>query len=691
MPYSYNWSGPNSYFSSSANINNAAAGTYIVTITDSSGCSHSDTSAVGEPIPWTVSQQITDIKCAGYNIGAIDISVGGNTAPYIYSWSTGAKTQDISSLSAGVYTVNITDSNACTISRTYSITSPQSLSLTYTSTNVSCNRADDGSLTLLASGGTFPWTYSIAGPSGFTSSSVSNKSLTAGNYKVILSDQNNCFDSALVIITEPAIFKATNTVTQPECFGQKGSFSLNVSGGTAPYNYEWLDASGSLYSATQNVVSVDKGRYKFRITDAKQCFFEDSSEIVEPNILDVSVSGLTHNTCFNDKSGGLTLNSTGGTTPYQYRLNQGSLQTSSVFSSLATGNFIAWVIDKNNCTDTVNFTIEYRDAIKPTVALKNITRYLNATGNLTISLSEVDNGITDNCGVSSTSISPNSFNCQNLGPNTVTVTATDLKGNQTSQTCTVTVFDTLVPQLKTKAASIYLNAAGAATLNASVLNDASSDNCGITSLVASQNNFSCTHLGQNSITLSATDASGNKSQAVETVNVLDTIAPILKYRNRILFLNSTGSVNITPADVDDKSTDNCGIATYQISQSIFDCNELGTNFIDFTITDQSSNKVTQSVRITVRDTFAPVLKTKPVTLFLNQYGFAVLAPSDIDDGSTDNCKISTRNLSQSVFTCGNLGSNSILYTLTDLSGNVSSGRVSVTVRDTTNPINKIRK
>lgn len=689
-PYFYNWTGPNSYFSSSANINNATAGIYIVTITDSSGCSHSDTGAVGEPTPWTVSQQITNIKCAGYSIGAIDITVGGNTPPYVYSWSTGSKNQDISSLTAGVYTVNITDSNACTVSRTYSITTPQVLDLSYTSMNVSCNSTDDGSLTLLASGGTFPWTYSIAGPAGFTSSSIYNKNLAAGNYKVILSDQNNCFDSVLVTISEPAVLKGTNNVTQPNCYGQKGSFSLSVSGGTSPYNYEWLDASGSLYSATQNVVSVDKGKYKFRITDAKQCVFEDSSEIVEPKLLEVSVSSITHNTCYSDLSGSISLQATGGTSPYKYRINQGNLQTSTSFSSLPTGSSIAWLVDKHNCTDTVNFSIEYRDAIKPTVALKNITRYVNASGNVTISFSEVDNGITDNCSIVSTSISPSTFNCQTLGANTVTVTAKDLKGNQTYQTCTVTVLDTLVPNLYTKSAGIYLNAAGTVILNASALNDASTDNCGITSLVASQVNFNCTHLGQNSITLTATDVSGNTSQAVETVNVLDTILPILRYRNRVLFLNSSGSVSITPADVDDNSTDNCAITSYQISQSNFDCSELGTNFINFTITDKSSNKVTQSVRITVRDTFAPVLKTKPVTLLLNQYGFAVLSPSDIDDGSTDNCKISTRNLSQSVFTCGNLGTNSILYTLTDLSGNVASARVSVTVRDTSNPINKIR-
>ena len=689
-PYSYNWTGPNSYFASTSNINNAGAGTYIVTVTDSSGCSKSDTGIVGEPSPWTISQQITNIKCAGYSIGAIDLNVGGNTPPYVYSWSTGAKTQDLNGLSAGVYTVNVTDSNACTVSRTYSITTPQLLILSYTSNNVSCNNADDGSLTLLASGGTFPWSYSIQGPNGFSSTSVSNKSLEAGNYKVILSDQNNCLDSALVSITEPAILTATNNVTQPECYGQKGSFSLNVSGGTTPYSYEWLDASGSLYAATQNVVSVDKGKYKFRITDAKQCTFEDSSEIIEPDLLELSVANLTHNTCFKDKLGVVALNSTGGTKPYQYKLDQGSLQSSSSFSGLSTGRYIGWVIDKNSCTDTVDFAIEYKDAIKPSVVLKNITKYINASGSVSLSISEIDNGISDNCGIASTTLSPKTFDCSNLGTNTVTVTVTDLKGNQSTQTCTATVLDTTSPNLSTQSTSIYLNAGGTANLVASALNKSSSDNCGINAFSASKTSFNCANLGQNTVSLTATDNSGNSTTLNETVNVLDTILPVLRYQNLVLFLNSSGSISLTSAEVDNGSTDNCGITNRIISQSNFDCDELGTNFINFTIEDKSANKVTQSVRITVRDTFAPVLKTKPVTLFLNQYGFAVLAPSDIDDGSTDNCKISTRNLSQSVFTCGNLGANSVLYTLTDLSGNVSSSRVSVTVKDTSKPINKIR-
>ncbi len=689
-PYSYFWSGPNSYFSSNSRITNAATGSYIVTVTDSSGCSASDTGLVGEPSPWVVSPKITDVKCTNYNSGVIDITVSGNTAPYKYSWSTGAKTQDLDSLSAGVYTLNITDSNACSITRSFTISAPQKLELTYNTTQVSCNSADDGSITLLASGGTFPWSYKVTGPSNYVSTSVSHKNLKAGTYRLILSDQNTCYDSVDVTITEPSKLTAVNTITQPECYGQKGSFSLSLSGGTAPYNYEWLDATGSLYAATQNVVSVDKGKYTFRITDSKQCSFTDSSEIIEPGLLDVSVGSITHNTCVDDSNGAINLTASGGTSPYQYKIGQGTLQSANTFNGLKTGNFIAWVTDKNQCADTVGFTIEFRDSELPKVLLKDITRYLNSAGTLSITVSDVNNGISDNCGIASTSISVNSFNCQNLGVNTVTVTATDFKGNLATQTCKVTVLDTIAPTVKTQTTSIYLNASGAAVLNPVALDKGSSDNCGIQSWSASKINFDCSNLGQNTVLVTAKDASGNTTTQNQVVQVLDTIAPVLKYQNKVVFLNSSGSISITPADVNDKSTDNCSIATYEISQSNFDCSNLGTNFINFSITDKASNKVTQSVRITVRDTFRPVLKTKPVTIFLNEYGFALLSPMDIDDGSTDNCKISTRNLSQSVFTCGNLGTNSVTYTLTDLNGNTSAARVSVTVKDTTKPINKVR-
>lgn len=689
-PYTYFWTGPNSYFSSSASINNAAAGTYIVQVTDFSGCSHQDTTSISEPNPWVITPTITNIQCFGNATGAINLSVGGNTAPYKYSWSNGANTQNIASLNSGVYTLTVTDSNACKATRTYSISSPQKLELTHTATALSCNGSDDGAITLLAAGGTFPWSYTTTGPNAYSSSGVTHRNLKAGTYNVRLSDANNCADSAVIQITQPQTLTAVNQVTQPKCFGLKGSFSLTISGGTGPYNYEWLDASGALYAATQNVVSVDKGTYYYKVTDAKQCTTSDSSKIVEPTQLTLSIGSIKDNICAADKLGEVLVTATGGNNPYEYQLGQGTYQSSNSFKSLSVGRFLVRVRDKNLCTDTIGFSIQYTDAVKPNVALKDITRYVNSNGTVSITLTDLDNGISDNCGIQKTDISKTSFSCQDLGVNQVSVTVTDLKGNSQTANCNVTILDTITPRLKSKTASIYLNTVGQASLGNTLLNDGSTDNCGIKSYSVSKSTFNCSDLGVQSVDFTVEDASGNKASKKQSITVLDTIKPTLRYKNLVIFLNSSGSISITPQDVNDGSADNCSITNYEISQNTFDCNNLGTNFIDFSITDIAGNKVSQSVRITVRDTFAPVLKTKPVTLYMNQFGFAVLSPSDIDNGSTDNCKISTRQLSQSVFTCGNLGTNSVLYTLTDFSGNSASARVSITVKDTTVPANKTR-
>jgi gliding motility-associated-like protein len=689
-PYNYFWSGPDSYFSSKKDIDDAGAGAYSVEVTDASGCSAEDTASIFHPNAWVITPQISNIQCFGVAIGSISLNVSGNTQPYSYSWSNGASTKDLSSLNAGVYSVTITDSNACKAIRTYSISSPQKLELSYTSVSLNCNNSDDGSITLLASGGTFPWEYSTNGPSNYTSTNVNQRNLKAGLYQVMLNDANGCKDSASIQITQPSSLTATNQVVQPNCFGEKGSFSLNVSGGTTPYNFEWLDGSGSLYAATQNVVSVDKGTYNYKITDARQCVFSGSSTIIEPTEVQLSITSITDNICLNDQNGSVLLNTSGGKSPYEYQLGNGSFQSTANFNNLKVGAFKIRVRDQNKCTDTIEFTVKSVDLIKPVVKLKNITRYLNSNGNASISVSDVDDGISDNCGLNTTIISKSNFSCSDLGVVRVGVTATDLNGNSQTDSCSVTILDTLAPIVKVKSVNIYLNNLGKATLLPSALNDGSSDNCGIATFTASQTAFDCTHLGVNEVTLTVTDNSGNETSQKSKVNVLDTIKPNLLYNNIIIYLNSSGSISITTDDVNANSTDNCGISKYEISQSIFDCSNLGTNFINFTVTDYASNSVTQAVRVTVRDTFAPVLRTKPVTLYLNQFGFAILTPTDIDSGSFDNCRISTRQLSQSVFTCGNIGSNAVTYTLADFSGNTAFSQVAVTIKDTSAPINKVR-
>lgn len=689
-PYSATWTGPNSYYSTSFNIYNVAAGSYTLQVTDSSGCVSQLNTQVLEPSALSVTPTIVNNSCFGNATGSVTLNVTGGVKPYTYSWSNSMSSQAIQNLKAGNYSVTVMDSNGCSLNRTYSISSPSQLVLNQSSSNVKCYGGADGSLTLLASGGTFPWTYSVKGPSGYNSTTASNKNLSAGNYLIVLRDNNNCTDSASVNITQPASLSVSKKAVNSECFGTKGSMSLTVSGGTSPFSYEWTDQNSNLYAATQNVTTADPGNYTFKVTDANQCIVSDTLRIWEPSKLKLSLKSIGNNTCINDTKGELAFSTSGGTKPYSFKLNTSTSQSDSIFKNLKTGKYFVTVSDKNLCTDSTSAAIDFLDVVKPTVNLKNATLYLNSQGKATLDVAQINNGITDNCEIQSVQISKSEFDCNNLGSNTVTVTAKDFKGNATTSNCVVSVVDSIKPTLVLQTVNLYLNSSGSATLIPSQANKGNFDNCGITKFTASKTLFSCSDLGSNSITFTAEDAAGNTISAVQSVNVLDTIVPKLSYKNILLYLNSSGSASITASDIDNGSSDNCGIVKQELSQSSFNCNQLGTNFITYRIFDKAQNISSQSVRVTVIDTMKPVIKVKPVTVYLNQYGFALVAPADVDDGSFDNCKISTRVLSQSVFTCGNSGNNAVVYTLTDGSGNTITATTTIVVKDSSSPNNKTR-
>ncbi len=689
-PYTFSWSGPSTYTSSVQNIYNAPYGLFQITVTDSSGCTANNQAFVSEPSQMTASAKITDVTCFGLSNGKIEQTISGGSKPYAFSWVSGNKTKDLLNLSSGNYTVVISDSNGCFLSKTYSVSAPQILELAYVSTNVKCNTQKNGSFTLFGSGGTFPWTYSVAGPNAYSSASVTNKNLGAGTYKVRLTDAKGCKDSQNIIISQPSPLSVVKKVIQPTCFGLKGSLSLNVNGGTSPFSYEWLDNSGALYAATQNVVSADIGSYSFTVIDANQCSYTDTVKVYQPSQLNLSLKSKVNPICFADSTGQLNLTTFGGIKPYSFQLNGTPFQSDSSYKKLIKGVYSISVRDRNYCSDTLNFYLKYLDTIKPSMSLKKPVIYLSNSGTVSLQLTQLDSGITDNCEISSILISKTTFNCSQLGGNSISVTASDLSGNTIVKNTTVTVKDTVKPVIVSQSANIYLNANGLASLTAANVNKGSYDNCKIDSVLISKSQFNCSNLGINQIVLRVKDNSGNQSTQNVSVNVLDTVKPIILYKNVNCYLNTSGIGKITTQEVNNGSYDNCGIVSYSLSQQVFDCNEIGTNFVTFTISDKAGNTTTQSVKITVIDTVKPVIKIKNVSLFLNQYGYSVLSPTDIDNGSFDNCKIASKTIGKSVFTCGNLGSNVIVYTVSDAAGNSSTVNVSLTVYDTIKPSNKTR-
>ena len=175
------------------------------------------------------------------------------------------------------------------------------------------------------------------------------------------------------------------------------------------------------------------------------------------------------------------------------------------------------------------FNVTVRDQEAPTVLTKNITIQLDALGNAGITTADVNNGSSDNCAIGSMSVTPNSFTCANVGPNTVTLTVMDVNGNPGSAPATVTVLDMIAPTVHTQNITVNLDATGHAIITPAQINAGSTDNCSIaaTGYVLSKASFDCSSVGPNNVTLTVTDVNGNHADGNAIVTIKDVTPPII--------------------------------------------------------------------------------------------------------------------------------------------------------------------
>ncbi len=281
LPYSYIWSTG----ATSQDITGLTEGNYSVTITDANGCSKTDSVRVNNPPPLTFSQDKSNyngfnISCYGRADGFIMVELTSGTPPYIYSWQGpngfSAITKDINALKSGQYVLLVTDSNLCTVEDTITLTEPEELGMTVTTSlsvtndhNINCAGGKTGTITVEALNNAGPVTYLWAdGVIGNTRSG-----LEAGAYNIIITDSNNCQADSVITLTEPDQIKLTFVVTQPFCTDMPdGSILLTVSGGAGSnYTYLWSDNS-----TTQNITTAVSGYYSVKVTDENGCSARDS-------------------------------------------------------------------------------------------------------------------------------------------------------------------------------------------------------------------------------------------------------------------------------------------------------------------------------------------------------------------------------------------------------------------------------
>ncbi|MEJ7778401.1 MAG: SprB repeat-containing protein, partial [Daejeonella sp.] len=197
-PYTFSWSNSQT----TEDLSGLASGVYTVSVTDANNCTATSTITITQPSALlSLSSTQTNVTCFGASTGAINLSPAGGTAPYTFSWTGGASTEDVSDLASGSYTVTVTDANSCTATSTITITQPSApLSLSSTQTNVTCFGASTGAINLSPIGGTAPYTYSWTG--GATTEDIS--SLASGVYTVTVTDANSCTATTTITITQPS-------------------------------------------------------------------------------------------------------------------------------------------------------------------------------------------------------------------------------------------------------------------------------------------------------------------------------------------------------------------------------------------------------------------------------------------------------------------------------------------------------
>lgn len=340
--YTYSWNN-GSIVSSSTNLD---AGTYLLTVTDFNGCQLEQSFSLIKPEALSTIISTQNVLCKGDATGSAIIEVFGGIPDYLFSWTNGNTTHSDLALHAGSYTVTITDFNSCQKIETIEIIEPDEvLSFTNSVMNVDCYGNSSGSINTITSGGTAPYTYEWFN-SNFNiinQSSAQLLGMMAGNYRLIVTDNNHCSDSVDLIITQPDSLFYEFNVLDVLCKGNEtGEITANISGATPPYSYSW--SNGSNNEAISNLVA---GNFWLTITDLNNCEYVMSTSVFEPiEFLNV-ITNATDVLCKGDKTGSITASPSGGTWPYTYIWSNG-LDTQTL-NEVFAGTYTVTVTDAHDC------------------------------------------------------------------------------------------------------------------------------------------------------------------------------------------------------------------------------------------------------------------------------------------------------------------------------------------------------
>ncbi|HIO73655.1 MAG TPA: PKD domain-containing protein, partial [Flavobacteriales bacterium] len=404
-------------------------GTYTVSVTITNSCGNSATESVSVTVidggGATVNSAVTgSITCAGGSDGSVGSAASGGSLPYTYSWNdpSSQSTQIATGLSAGIYTVTITDANGCSGTSNVGLADAPTIAGTGSTVPAGCG-SSDGSITVTGlTGGTGPYTF--LWENGDNTNTAD--SLASGTHSVTITDANSCVAvEAITLSDSGGVNISAVTVTNTSCNGgSDGAIDITSTGGTAPYSYLWSNGD-----TIEDISGIMAGTYTVTVTDASGCKTIQSGPVGEPDAIAISSAIVDANCGVAD--GSIVITVSGGTPAYSYNWSTGN--TTSANLSLVAGAYTVTVTDDNGCTG--NFTITVSNANAPVITAVVTDISCNGAGDGMIDLT-VTGGTTP---YNYLWLHDGSFtqDVSGLSAGNITVILNDGGGCQTAQTYTI--------------------------------------------------------------------------------------------------------------------------------------------------------------------------------------------------------------------------------------------------------------
>jgi hypothetical protein len=374
-PYSYTWNSSPAQYSNV--LTNVATGTYTLNIVDANGCSKTKTVVITEPASAVAVTTVhTNILCDGSSTGTATATANGGTAPYTYTWSNGMTGNAISGLAAGTYSVSAYDALGCSSnSATFVVETSSAITITNTMDDPNCFNGNDGWICALASGGNGSLSYSWN--TGATTNCL--QGLSAGAYKVFVTDARGCEGLATFTLSNPDELVASATATDITCNGAaNGTVTSSVVGGTGAYAYSWSNGA-----TTAAISGLSAGTYDVMVTDANGCVANASAAVAEPTAI-TTTKTMEGPKCYNGNDGWICVTATGGTGALSYSWNTGA--TTNCLQGLTAGTYVVYVTDANACQGHWTITLSNPAQLVASATATDITCNGAANGTATASV-----------------------------------------------------------------------------------------------------------------------------------------------------------------------------------------------------------------------------------------------------------------------------------------------------------------